>query len=250
MEMLVRCIGPLGDEGRGSLCAQALLQEVGLGSTLPLLILSEYQRLRRIIPLEERYWRCEALHKLPLELPARPSFVFEHNRLRSLPPPPPPPTRLERCVRCCWDALYWLFAVVAAAALLLALNTLVYRRFFCSLTLPVLALSAIALVTMCYVSVLQRMAKVEGVGTIVAIVCCPIVSCNLAGLILALAWAVLSFLDAKSGACDMHLFGAAGLLLGFVGLFIAFAVLRKLLRHIALLASRVSDRCCQKGLPA
>jgi len=256
VELMVRCLpadedGYTGFGGNGGHFAERLLEEVGLGSTLPQEILNEYYRLRRIIPLDDKFWKCEALRTLPPALPPRIIFLFEPDRTASLPPAQPDMTPWERCVWRCEKCVSWSFNLTALTALFMALLAMLRNGSQCPLTWATLFLSSISLTSVCYATVLRKMADI-GVGSQVAIVCCPLVCCNVLLLIGSVVWSALVMFVETEGLenCDVRVQGAARALLAFIGLGIASTFVQSCRLQGTRLFNCCMNRfcCCLKGL--
>jgi hypothetical protein len=224
-EMIVRsCTSGSGDKEDE---ADTLLCEIGLGKTLPAVILNDFLRLRSIIPLNEKYWRCEALRALPATLPPRLMYIFDPDRLACLPPEQPEMSRWERLVKSSQIFVYWLFVFACFCGLLMAL----YSRFVatnCALTLPALILPCIIMTTLFYVSSFARMVRI-GVGSQAAVCCLPSICCNFVGIVGLLCWEVLVLYFFKSSdleKCSVAFIWVNRGYLGFIGLLSLFSVLQ------------------------
>lgn len=240
LELIVRCIATGGEAGR---LAEVLLQEIGLGQDLPPPVLEEYWRLRRMIPLDEKFWQCPALLSLPNTFPPMILRVFEIDRLRSMPPVAPPKTPTEVATELFKSALFWGFVTLGFCTIALALYGLAMRKTgFCSLNMPFLSLSTVSMISLCYMHVLRKMIKL-GVGTQVAILCCPFVTCVAVAFVGSFVWAVLQtlFLSNDTASCNSLFLQLTQLLLLSFVLGIAWAIghtLRARIYHLLALISQ------------
>ena len=254
LEMIVRCLaneeddpyGFLGFGGKhGAHLAEKLLEEVGLGKTMPKAVLDEYFRLRRIIPLDDRFWKCEALRSLPHTLPPRIEYLFDPDRVACLPPEQPDTTPGERCVYRFKKSVAALFNLTALAAAVMSLLSLMRNGTDCALTLAVLFASSITLVTVCFLRILAAMAKI-GVGSQMAVICCPLVCCNVSGLVGSLVWTALLLFLEKGGteSCSGSFLQVTQAFVGFIGLGFASILIQTLRLYATKFCSLVSRRCC------
>lgn len=144
--------------------AEALLMEVGLGKTLPPSILGEYLRLRRVLPLDRKFWTCPALKALPLEMPRCPDFMFECDRREHALPPPPPPTCQEalhkRAEKYCMST----FNFTLVASLIMAIFSLLKNQLDCHMTVLMLSLSSGVISLRVILNFIRRM-RDQGIGS-------------------------------------------------------------------------------------
>jgi len=198
--------------------AELLLEEIGLGKTLPTQVLDEFYRLRRLIPLDNRFWRCDALRALPPTLPPLLLHLFERDKVKCAIPKQPEMTPWELNMYRIRRTIYWCFTLTSVVCFLVTLYTLLYGL-DCTLTLAILTLSGVSLVSLCYANVLGNMVKL-GVGTQVAIICCPLVCCNLIALIGSIVWAALVLFVTPKGLteCNIVFMMISRAMLAFIGM--------------------------------
>ena len=206
LELIVRCLPsdePDAHRNKGAPQAAKLLEEVGLGLTLPEPVLNEYGRLRRIVPLDERYWKCEALSALSgAALPPRITHIFEPDRVACLPPEIPDMTFCERLIwriKQCFSAV---FNCTALSALAMSLFAITRNSMKCPLTLAILILASATLCSVCAGRCISKMNKI-GMGSQMALLCCPIVTCNALGLFFSMGWSYFLFFTAEDDVVEV-----------------------------------------------
>lgn len=206
LELIVRCLPsdePDAPRNKGAPHAAKLLEEVGLGLTLPEPVLTEYGRLRRIVPLDERYWKCEALSELSgAALPPRITHVFEPDRVACLPPEIPDMTFCERLVWRTKQCVAAIFNCTALSALAMSVFAITRNSMKCPLTLAILILASATLCSVCAGRCISKMNKI-GMGSQMALLCCPIVTCNALGLFFSMVWSYFLYFTAEDDVVEV-----------------------------------------------
>ena len=156
--------------------AQNLLMEVALGDTLPNFIVSEYFRLRRLLPLDAKYWANPTLSSLPSVLEPEPEYVFELNRQQYPVPLPAPPTCTELIVARIKKTRERSFVFLTTATMLAGIYQLLANS-KCPLKLAATAGAATTLTLKGLLRFISKMREL-GVASQVALVCSPFVACN------------------------------------------------------------------------
>eukprot|EP00614_Pseudopedinella_elastica_P014418 CAMPEP_0172584050 /NCGR_PEP_ID=MMETSP1068-20121228/3621_1 /TAXON_ID=35684 /ORGANISM="Pseudopedinella elastica, Strain CCMP716" /LENGTH=1536 /DNA_ID=CAMNT_0013378085 /DNA_START=305 /DNA_END=4915 /DNA_ORIENTATION=+ len=236
LELIVRCLPPeLPDGSRppvgaGGEYAEQLMVEIGgLGKTMPEEVLGQYQRLRRVIPLDNKFWKCPALRGLPPAMPPRIDFVFEPDRLACLPPEQPDMTCCEKVLHYLSRCAHYVVMLVTGAAIGLGVLSLGSS---CRITMAVLLLSGATCLTSILVSLLIKSSKM-GVGGQMAIICCPFVTCSSLCWVAGLFWSVyllyyysFSLEEVKQTGCNGDFMLISQAFLGLVSLGIVSVIVQ------------------------
>jgi hypothetical protein len=164
----------------------------------------EYARLRRLVPLDERFWKCDALATLSAQpLPPPLTHLFAPDRAACLPPEQPDRTPSERCRWRAQQGLAATFNCTACSALALSLLALTRNSMQCPLTLAVLVLASATLCSVGAGHCIRKMNQI-GAGSQTALLCCPVVGCNAIGLFVSLVWSYLLFFTATDADVEVR----------------------------------------------
>ena len=215
-------------------CAEKLLVEVGIGKTIPPLILGEYLRLRRLIPLDPKFWGCPELRSLPAVMPALDrDLLFQLDRELCAPPRPPPPTFLEALVARVYVIAGRVWVLTTLSLLAVACHSLLSSGFSCQLT-PLLLICSAGTMTLRWVLKFMGAMREAGVATQAAIVCFPVVACNVCGLFVVLVMVVYVGILLKGGleSCDAALILVGKAWMSCIAVILSFSLLASFRRQV------------------